>query len=71
MLDAALHVTNSETTGLGWGVIGFGWVARDYAVPGLRSAGGRLVAVADPDAGARRQAAALGANAHALSLIHI
>ncbi|SDD40845.1 Gfo/Idh/MocA family protein [Belnapia rosea] len=65
MLDAALHVTNDGTAGLGWGVIGFGWVARDYAVPGLRGAGGRLVAVADPDAGARRQAAALGAEAHA------
>ncbi|RYI86296.1 MAG: gfo/Idh/MocA family oxidoreductase, partial [Acetobacteraceae bacterium] len=33
---------------LGWGVIGFGWVARDYGVPGLQAAGGRLVAVADP-----------------------
>jgi predicted dehydrogenase len=50
---------------LGWGVIGFGWVARDYAVPGLLAAGGRLAAVADPDAGARRTAAALGARAHA------
>ena len=56
MLDAV-----SATTGLGWGVIGFGWVAQDYAVPGLLGAGGRLVAVADPDPQARRRAAALGA----------
>jgi predicted dehydrogenase len=55
----------STTTGLGWGVIGFGWVARDYAVPGLLDAGGRLVAVADPDAQARRRAAALGARPEA------
>ncbi|WP_236033631.1 Gfo/Idh/MocA family protein [Belnapia mucosa] len=62
MLDAAQHAT---TGALGWGVIGFGWVARDYAVPGLLGAGGRLVAVADPDAGARRHARTLGAEAHA------
>jgi hypothetical protein len=61
MLDA----TTQATTGLGWGVIGFGWVARDYAVPGLQDAGGRLVAVADPNPAARRQASALGAAAHA------
>jgi 1,5-anhydro-D-fructose reductase (1,5-anhydro-D-mannitol-forming) len=60
MLDAL-----SATTGLGWGVIGFGWVAQDYAVPGLLAAGGRLVAVADPDAQARRRAAALGARPEA------
>ncbi|TDH60996.1 Gfo/Idh/MocA family oxidoreductase [Dankookia rubra] len=60
MLDAL-----ATTTGLGWGVIGFGWVAQDYAVPGLLNAGGRLVAVADPDARARRRATALGARAEA------
>ena len=60
MLDAL-----SATTGLGWGVIGFGWVAQDYAVPGLLGAGGRLVAVADPDARARRRAAAFGARPEA------
>ncbi len=63
VLDAAIHAETG--TGLGWGVIGFGWVARDYAVPGLRGAGGRLVAVADPDPAARRRAEALGAGAHA------
>ena len=64
MLDAAGQAAEAGT-GLGWGVIGLGWVARDYAVPGLQAAGGRLVAVADPDPGARRHAAALGAEAHA------
>lgn len=36
---------------VGWGVIGCGWVARDYALPAIRAAA-RLVAVydADPDA---------------------
>ncbi len=59
MLDAA-----GTTAALGWGVIGFGWVARDHAVPGLREAGARLVAVADPDPAARRAARAAGAQAH-------
>jgi predicted dehydrogenase len=61
MLDAAGH---AETAALRWGVIGFGWVAQDYAVPGLLQAGGRLVAVADPDPAAQARAAALGARAH-------
>ncbi len=46
---------------LNWGVVGFGWVARDYAVPGMLAASGRLVAVADPDPAACRAAAAMGA----------
>ncbi len=48
-----------------WGVAGFGWVARDFALPGLLAAGGRLAAVADPSPEARRLAAALGARPHA------
>ena len=48
----------------GWGFIGFGWVARDYAAPALAAAGGRLVAVADPDPRARAAAEALGARAY-------
>jgi predicted dehydrogenase len=59
MLDAA------HAPVLNWGVAGFGWVARDFAVPGLRAAGGRLAAVADPDPAARRRAAGQGARAHA------
>lgn len=59
MLDAA------HAPVLNWGVAGFGWVARDFAVPGLRAAGGRLAAIADPDPAARRAAAGQGARAHA------
>ena len=46
---------------LGWGIIGFGWVAQDYMAPAIKAAGHRLVAVADPDPQARRAAASLGA----------
>jgi predicted dehydrogenase len=61
MLDAAaLHGTV-----LNWGVIGLGWVARDYAVPGMIQSGARLVAVADPDPSSRSHAEMLGARAHA------
>ena len=31
-----------------WGIAGFGWVARDYMLPGIEAAGGQVVAVADP-----------------------
>lgn len=66
MLDSASPLPGlAASTALGWGVIGFGWVARDYALPGLRQAGGRLVAVADPDAAARETARRLGARAYA------
>ena len=47
----------SERTGeigqgeIGWGVLGCGWVARDYGVPAIReAAGSRLVALCDRDA---------------------
>ena len=50
---------------LSWGVAGYGWVARDFAVPGIRAAGGRLAAIADPDPAARGQAAGQGVRAHA------
>ena len=30
-----------------WGIAGFGWVARDYALPGILAAGGEVVAIAD------------------------
>jgi 1,5-anhydro-D-fructose reductase (1,5-anhydro-D-mannitol-forming) len=37
-------------TGVGWGVAGCGWVARDHALPGLRQVpGARLVALHDRD----------------------
>ena len=47
-----------------WGIAGFGWVARDFTLPALLAAGDRLVAVCDPDPGARARAEALGARAH-------
>jgi len=50
---------------VGWGIVGYGWVARDYMAPGIRAAGHRLVAVADPGAGSRAAAEAEGARAHA------
>ena len=63
MLDAAeaSGFARTEAVGLGWGVVGFGWVARDYAVPGILAAGGRFAAIVDPDPAARRAAATLGA----------
>ena len=59
------HSTSSKidinANALNWGIIGFGWVARDYAAAGIRTSGGRLAAVADPDPAARRAATAMGA----------
>ncbi len=38
---------------LGWGIVGCGWLARDYAAPAIRGSGnGRLVVAFDPDAAA-------------------
>ena len=47
-----------------WGIIGYGWVARDYMAPGIRSSGGRVAAVCDPSPDAREQAQADGAQAY-------
>lgn len=55
---------NDDPAPLAWGVIGFGWVARDYAGPGIRAAGGHLAAVADPDPVARCAAGPTGARAY-------
>lgn len=33
---------------LRWGIAGFGWVARDYMLPGIEAAGGCVTAIADP-----------------------
>ena len=43
-----------------WGIAGYGWVARDFMAPAILEAGDRLVAVADPQAASRAQAAAHG-----------
>ncbi|KMO43272.1 oxidoreductase [Methylobacterium tarhaniae] len=50
---------------IGWGIVGFGWVARDFMAPAIREAGHRLVAICDPGADARAAAADLGARGHA------
>jgi predicted dehydrogenase len=49
---------------IGWGIVGFGWVARDFMAPAIRDAGHRLVAVCDPGAEAREAASRLGARGH-------
>ena len=42
-----------------WAVVGCGWVARDYGIPGILSAdGGRLIACVDRDPGALQRTAA-------------
>jgi len=43
-----------------WGIVGYGWVARDYMAPGIRAAGGTVTAIVDPAAATRAQAAAQG-----------
>ncbi len=50
---------------VGWGIVGFGWVARDFMAPAIQAAGHRLVAVSDPDPAARRFAQDLGAAGYA------
>jgi 1,5-anhydro-D-fructose reductase (1,5-anhydro-D-mannitol-forming) len=50
---------------VGWGIVGYGWVARDYMEPGIRAAGHRLVAVCDPNPECRAAAERAGARAHA------
>jgi 1,5-anhydro-D-fructose reductase (1,5-anhydro-D-mannitol-forming) len=43
-----------------WGIIGYGWVARDYMRPAILAAGHELVAVADPFPQAQAHAVAEG-----------
>ncbi len=50
--------------GVGWGIVGYGWVARDFMAPGIRTAGHRLVAVCDPNPDCRAAAEAEGARAY-------
>ena len=54
----------SVAHGIGWGIVGFGWVAQDYAAPAILAAGDRLAAVHDPDPAAQARAEALGAKVH-------
>lgn len=48
---------------VGWGIVGYGWVARDFMAPAIRAAGHRLVAVCDPNPECRAAAEAAGARA--------
>lgn len=58
-------MASSEQRPVAWGIVGYGWVARDYMAPGIRAAGHRLVAVADPGEASRAAAEAEGARAYA------
>jgi predicted dehydrogenase len=44
-----------------WGIVGYGWVARDYMASAVREAGATLSAIADPSPAARARAQASGA----------
>ncbi len=50
---------------LRWGIVGHGWVARDYMAPGIAAAGDRVAAVCDPDPAVRAAAEADGIRAFA------
>ncbi len=51
---------------IGWGIVGYGWVARDYAAPAILVAGHRVAAVCDPGEAAR----AAAARAHGAAALH-
>ncbi len=57
-------MASPEQRPVAWGIVGYGWVARDYMAPGIRAAGHRLVAVADPGEASRAAAEAEGARAY-------
>jgi predicted dehydrogenase len=46
----------SATRAIGWGIVGYGWVARDYAAPAMLAAGHRVRSVCDPGAAAQQAA---------------
>ena len=47
-----------------WGIVGYGWVARDYVAPAMLGEGHTVAAVADPDEATRDLAAEQGAQAY-------
>lgn len=54
----------SDTNTVGWGIVGCGWVARDYVAPGMLAAPhARLAALCDPDLGAMHALAGLAPHA--------
>jgi len=44
-----------------WGIVGYGWVARDHMMPAIAAAGHELMVVADPSSRARAKAEQAGA----------
>lgn len=51
-------VIRSARRRLGWGIVGCGWVARDFVAPGITASfNGRLAALFDPDRGAMERLA--------------
>ena len=63
-LSPGRDVGGRPADALRWGIAGFGWVARDYMVPGIEAAGGRVVAVADPSPIAQASAESASIPAH-------
>ncbi len=47
-----------------WGIVGFGWVARDFVAPAILGEGHTLTAIADPAPAARDAADVLGARTY-------
>ncbi|TPG57150.1 gfo/Idh/MocA family oxidoreductase [Roseomonas nepalensis] len=61
-------VTALAARTMGWGIVGYGWVARDYAAPAILAAGHAVRAVCDPTPAARdaaRSSLRLEGGAHA------
>lgn len=50
--------------GCRWGIVGFGWVARDYMAPGILASGGTVAAICDPALSAHGHSAANGARCY-------
>ena len=48
-----------------WGIVGYGWVARDHMALGIVAAGDTIAAVCDPDPRARDAAGLFAATTHA------
>lgn len=48
-----------------WGIVGYGWVARDHMTPAIIDAGHQLVGIADPSPLAREAAQRIGVSSHA------
>ena len=50
-----------------WGIVGYGWVARDYVAPAMLREGHVVAAVADPDEATRNLASEQGAKTYSTS----